>query len=214
MIRIDFGTLYEFEREDTRRKKENRQKISDFLSLCERNSATIVEQRDWNTRDLIHFLGISPHLVVTITVSDRYLAVQASQIREKFETFKAEYVSVPDRLSVSVEQAPAEKLGLHEIISCPNCAKTTPYDGYFQHCVRCGEKLDTLVRVCPACSNDVAYHPSFTFCPICGTEMRPDVYNGPPLNELDPNGLVWGIPLREETGEEGEAPLPGGSPLG
>ena len=213
MIRIDFGTLYEFEHEDDRRKRENRQKISDFLALCDEHRATVVEQRDWNTRDLVHFVGISTRIVVTITVSEKYLAVQTSQIREKFKTFRAEYVSVPDRLAVSLEQPPAEKLGLHEVISCPNCGKTTPYDGYFQYCVRCGDKLDTLVRLCPACNNDVAYHPSFTFCPICGTEMTPNIYDGPPLNELDPNGLVWGIPLKEEPTEEGEGPLPEGGPM-
>ena len=214
MIRIDFGTLYEFEHEDKKRRLENRQKISDFLSLCEAHTATVLEQRDWNTRDLIHFVGVASNLVITITVSEKYLAVQASQIREKFKTFKAEYVSVPDRLAVSIEQPPAEKLGLHEVIRCPNCGKTTPYDGYFQYCVRCGEKLDTLVKTCTACDNSLAYHPSFTFCPICGVEMAPDIYSGPPLNELDPNGLVWGIPLKEEPTEEGEDPFPEGGPLG
>ena len=214
MIRVDFGMLYEFEDEDQRRRLENRQKISDFLSLCEAHNATVLEQRDWNTRDLIHFVGISPHLVITITVSEKYLAVQASQVREKFKTFKTEYVSVPDRLTISVEQPAAEKLGLHEVIRCPNCSKTTPYDGYFQYCVRCGEKLDTLVKTCTACNNGLAYHPSFTFCPICGAEMTPDIYSGPSLNELDPNGLVWGIPLKEEPTEEGEDPFPGGGPPG
>ena len=89
MIRIDFGTLYEFEREDNNRRRENRKKIQDFLSLCETHQATIVEQRDWNTRDLIHFLGISPDLVFTITISEKYLGVQTSQIREKFQTFQS-----------------------------------------------------------------------------------------------------------------------------
>ncbi len=212
MIRIDFGTLYEFEREDEKRRLENRQKISDFLTLCEANSATLVEQRDWNTRDLIHFVGVSPHLAVTITISEKYLGVQTSQIREKFKTFKAEYVSVPDRIAVSVEQPPAEKLGLHDVISCPSCGKTTPYDGYFQYCVRCGEKLDTLVKTCKACNNGLIYHPSFTFCPTCSAQMSPD-YDSPPLNELDPNGLVWGIPNKEESAEEGEDLFPGSGPL-
>lgn len=211
MIRVDFGTLYEFEREDNRQRRENRQKINDFLTLCEQYEVTMVEQRDWNTRDLIHFVGISPELVVTITVSEKYLSVQTSQIREKFQTFRADYVSVPDRLAVSMEQPPAEKLGLHEIISCPECGKTTPYDGYFQYCVRCGEKLDTVVKTCPQCNNGLAYHPSFNHCPTCGTEMSPNVYDGPPLNELDPSGLVWGIPTREERPESGDGPS--GPPL-
>ena len=214
MIRIDFGTLYEFEREDEKRRTENRQKISDFLALCDAHNATVVEQRDWNARDLVHFVGVSPHLVCTLTISEKYLAVQASQIREKFKTFKADYVSVPDRLAVSTEQPPAEKLGLHEVIACPNCGKTTPYDGYFQYCVRCGEKLDTLVKTCTRCNNGLIYHPSFTFCPICGTEMASDVYNGPPLNELDPNGLVWGIPTKEEAEGEGEDTFPESGPIG
>lgn len=212
MIRIDFGSLFEFEREDKDRKQDNRRKIKDFITLCEINNATVAEQRDWNTRDLIHFVGISPHLAVTITISEKFLSVQVSQIREKFDTFRAEYVSVPDRLAVSVEQPPAEKLGLHDVISCPTCGKTTPYDGFFQYCVRCGENLDTLVKACIACNNGVVYHPSFTFCPICGTKMKPDVYSGPPLNELDPNGLVWGIPNKEESAEEGEDLLPGTGP--
>ncbi len=214
MIRIDFGALYEFEREDNRQRLENRQKISDFFTLCETHQATLVEQRDWNTRDLIHFVGIGTQLVITITISEKYLAVQASQVREKFKTFKAEYVSIPDRMAVSVEQPPAEKLSLHDVIQCPGCGKTTPYDGYFQYCVRCGEKLDTLVKACKVCDNGMVYHPSFTFCPICGTEMSPEVYESPPLNELDPNGLVWGIPIREEPAEEGEDLLPGSGPAG
>ena len=67
--------------------------------------------------------------------------------------------------------------------------------------------------ICPACNSGVAFHPSFTFCPTCGTEMAPDVYDGPPLNELDPNGLVWGIPLKEESAEEGEDPFSGSGPM-
>ena len=179
MIRIDFGTLYEFEREDNSRRRENRKKIQDFLSLCETHEATIVEQRDWNTRDLIHFLGISPNLVFTITISEKYLGVQTSQIREKFQTFRAEYVSVPD----------------------------------FQHCVRCGEKLDTMVKSCKTCNNGVLYHPSYDCCPICGGDLQPD-YDSPPLNELDPHGLIWGISNKEETAEEGEDLFGGGGPLG
>ena len=35
MTRIDFGTHYEFEREDENRRLENRQKIQDFLALRE-----------------------------------------------------------------------------------------------------------------------------------------------------------------------------------
>ena len=213
MIRIDFGTLYEFEREDEKRRLENRQKISDFFALCEGHDATIVEQRDWNTLDLIHFVGISPHLAITLTISEKYLAVQTSQIREKFKTFKAEYISILDRMAVSVEQPPAEKLGLHDVVTCPSCGKTTPYDGFFQYCVRCGEKLDTLVKTCKVCNNGLIYHPSFTFCPTCSAEMGPD-YDSPPLNELDPNGLVWGIPNKEESAEEGEDLFPGSGPIG
>ncbi len=213
MIRIDFGTLYEFEREDNSRRRENRKKIQDFLSLCETHKATIVEQRDWNTRDLIHFLGISPNLVFTITISEKYLGVQTSQIREKFQTFRAEYVSVPDRQAISLEQPPAEKLGLHDVVNCPSCGKNTPYDGYFQHCVRCGEKLDTMVKSCKTCTHGVLYHPSYACCPICGNELQPD-YDSPPLNELDPHGLIWGISNKEETAEEGEDLFGGGGPLG
>ena len=213
MTRIDFGTLYEFEREDNRRRKENRQKIQDFLSLSEAHGATIVEQRDWNTRDLVHFLGISPNVVLTITISEKYLGVQISQIREKFKTYRAEYVSLPDRHAMSLEQPPAEKLGLHDVVSCPGCGKPTPYDGYFQHCVRCGDKLDIAVKTCTSCNNGVVYHPSFSCCPTCGSEMTPD-YNSPPLNELDPHGLIWGIPNRESSAEEGEDDLfPGPGPL-
>ncbi len=213
MIRIDFGTLYEFEREDNNRRRENRKKIQDFLSLCETHQATIVEQRDWNTRDLIHFLGISPNLVFSITISEKYLGVQTSQIREKFQTFRADYVSVPDRHAVSVEQPPADKLGLHDVVNCSGCGKTTPYDGFFQHCVRCGEKLDTMVKSCKTCNNGVLYHPSYACCPICGNELQPD-YDSPPLNELDPHGLIWGISNKEETAEEGEDLFGGGGPLG
>lgn len=214
MTRIDFGTLYEFEREDKGRRLENRQKIQDFLTLCEAHGATVVEQRDWNTRDLIHFVGISPHLVVTLTVSEKYLGVQTSQIREKFNTFKAEYVSVPDRQVVSVEQPPADKLGIQDVVACTGCSRKTPYDGYFQHCVHCGEKLDIVPKTCTACTSDMLYHPAFVHCPACGAELTPD-YNSPPLNELDPNGLVWGIPRREEPTEEGEDLLPPGSgPIG
>ena len=211
MIRIDFGTLYEFEREDDQRRMENREKIGDFLSLCETNNATLVEQRDWNTPDLIHFVGISPHLVVTITVSDRYLAVQTSQIREKFKTFKADYVSVPDRQVISQEQPPADKLGIQDVIVCSSCGESTPYDGYFQHCVHCGGKFDILPRICRTCNNGVIYHPTFSFCPTCGGSLAAD-YDSPPLNELDPNALVWGIPKKEST-EEGEDMFPGSGPI-
>jgi hypothetical protein len=213
MTRIDFGTLYEFEREDEKRRLENRQKIQDFLALCEANEATVIEQRDWNTRDLIHFVGISPHIVITITVSEKYLGVQTSQIREKFKTFRAEYVSVPDRQAISLEQPPAEKLGLYDVIICPGCEKTTPYDGFFQHCVRCGEKLDIQVKTCRSCNNGLIYHPSFVCCPTCGGDMDPE-FDSPPLNELDPHGLIWGIPMKQQTDEEDENLFPGSDPVG
>ena len=106
MIRIDFGALFEFEQEDKGKKEENRNKISDFTALCEKFEATVIEQRDWNTRDLIHFVAVSPNVTLTMTVSEKYLSVQASQIREKFKTFRADYVSVPDRMAVSIEQPP------------------------------------------------------------------------------------------------------------
>ena len=211
MIRIDFGTLFEFEQEDKKRKKENRQKIADFLTLCETHQATVVEQRDWHTRDLVHFVGISTYLVFTITISDQYLAIQTSQIREKFKTFQCDYVSIPDRLAVSLEQPPIEKMDLHEIVACPNCAKKTPYDGYMQHCVHCGDKMDTVIKTCTSCNNHVGYHPSFNFCPSCGTELQPQMYEGPPLNELDPNSLIWGIPLGEPSPDED--PFSGGPSL-
>ncbi len=118
MTRIDFGTLYEFEREDENRRLKNRQKIQDLLALREANKATVVEQRDWTTLDLIHFVGISPHVVVTITVTEKYLGVQTTQIREKFKTFRAEYVSVPDRQAIYLEQPPDEKLGLYDVVTC------------------------------------------------------------------------------------------------
>lgn len=210
MIRIDFGTLYEFEREDGTRKEENRQRLADFLDLCDKFDATIVEQRDWNTRDLIHYVGVSGKVVVTMTVSEKYLSVQTSQIREKFKTYRAEYVSVPDRLAVSVETPPVEKLGIHEVVTCNSCGCSTPYDGYFQFCVHCGEKMDTLVKICQTCDKGVLYHPSFSHCPVCGGGLTQDVYEGPPLNELDPNGLVWGIPSREE--DEDSMPPPGLNP--
>jgi hypothetical protein len=212
MIRIDFGTLYEFEHEDNERKHENRQKIADFIVLCDQYQATLIEQRDWSTPDLIHYVGVSPNVIVTITVSDKYLTVQTSQIREKFQTYKAEYVSLPDRVSVTVEQPPVEKMGLHEIIACPHCKRKTPFDGYVQYCVHCGEKLDNVVKVCPNGEHKVAYHPSFTYCPGCGTELVPEIYDGPPLNELDPNGLIWGIPLKDETTEEDDGMFPDGPP--
>ena len=53
------------------------------------------------------------------------------------------------------------------------------------------------------------YHPSFGFCPVCGGDLKPDFYNAPPLNELDPNGLIWGIPSREEDAGSAEPPGPG-----
>lgn len=207
MIRIDFGTLYEFEREDTGRKEENRRKLADFLELCDKHDATVVEQRDWNTRDLIHYVAISDTIVITMTVSDKYLGIQTSQIREKFNTYRAEYVSVPDRLAVSVESPPVEKLDLHEIVMCNSCGRSTPYDGYFQHCVHCGEQMDTIVKVCQRCDKGVLYHPSFSYCPVCGDQLKQDIVGSPPLNELDPNGLVWGIPSREE--DEDSLPPPG-----
>jgi hypothetical protein len=217
MIRIDFGTLYEFEQEDTGRKRENRQKIADFIALCDQYDVTLIEQRDWNTQDLIHFVGVSPHIVVTIIISDQYLAVQTSQVREKFQTYKADYVSLPDRISVALEQAPIEKMGLHEIIACPHCNRKTPFDGYVQHCVHCGERLDTVIKVCPNGEQKVAYHPTFTYCPNCGAELVPEIYEGPPLTEMDPNGLIWGIPLHDETTEDGDLfggpPSPPGPPL-
>ena len=37
MIRIDFGTLYEFEQEDTQLKQENRQKIADIGKKSSKN---------------------------------------------------------------------------------------------------------------------------------------------------------------------------------
>ena len=98
MIRIDFGNLFEFEQDDAAKKEENRNKIRDFTELCDNYNAIVVEQRDWNASDLIHFVAISDHVTLTITISERYLSVQASQIREKFKTYRAEYVSVPDRM--------------------------------------------------------------------------------------------------------------------
>jgi hypothetical protein len=43
--------------------------------------------------------------------------------------------------------------------------------------------------------------------------MSPD-YGSPPLNELDPNGLVWGISNKEESTEEGEDLFPGSGLIG
>ena len=209
MIRIDFGNLFEFEQDDAAKKEENRNKIRDFAELCDNYNAIVVEQRDWNESDLIHFVAISDHVTLTITISERYLSVQASQIREKFKTYRAEYVSVPDRLAVSIEQPPADKLDLQEIVPCQNCGQKTPYDGYFQHCFHCGDKLKTLVKICSVCDKCVMYHPSFGFCPVCGGDLKPDFYNAPPLNELDPNGLIWGIPSREEDAGSAEPPGPG-----
>ncbi|MFT5367779.1 MAG: hypothetical protein ACI8V2_002740 [Candidatus Latescibacterota bacterium] len=202
MIRIDFGTLYEFEQENTQLKQENRQKIADFIALCEKHQATLIEQRDWSTPDLIHYVGITAHIVITIMVSDKYLAIQTSQIREKFTTYKAEYVSVPDRMTVSIEQPPVEKMELHEVIACPHCHKKTPYDGMMQHCVHCGDTLDNVIKICPNGEQKIAFHPSFTYCPNCGTELVPEIYEGPPLTEMDPNGLIWGVPLQDETIED------------
>jgi hypothetical protein len=212
MIRIDFGTLFELEQDEPAKKDENRNKMRDFIELCEQYEATLVEQRDWNTRDLIHFVAISINVTITMTISEKYLSVQASQIREKFKTFRAEYVSVPDRLAVSIEQPPADKLNLQEIVPCQNCGQKTPYDGYFQHCVHCGDKLNTLVKSCSACDKGIMYHPSFGFCPVCGSELKPDFYGAPPLNELDPNGLIWGIPSREEDEDPTPPTGPGSSP--
>ncbi|MBT3603060.1 MAG: hypothetical protein HOE48_01760 [Candidatus Latescibacteria bacterium] len=211
MIRIDFGTLYEFEEEDTKLKQENRKKIADFIALSEQHNATIVEQRDWGTQDLIHYVGISPYIVTSITISDKYLAIQTSQIREKFTTYKADYVSVPDRMAVSIEQPPIEKMELHEVISCPHCHKKTPYDGIMQHCVHCGDTLDNVIKVCPNGEQKVAFHPSFIYCPNCGTELIPEIYEGLPLTEMDPNCLIWGMPLQDETHED-EDPFPGDPP--
>jgi len=210
MIRIDFGALFEFEAEDKDKKEENRVKLHDFIELADSYEAKVVEQRDWNARDLIHFVAVADNVTITMTVSEKHLGVQASQIREKFKTYRAEYVSVPDRLAVSIEQQPADKLNLQEIVPCQNCRQKTPYDGFFQHCVHCGDKLNTLVKTCGACDKGLMYHPSFGFCPICGGELKPDFYGAPPLNELDPNGLIWGIPSREE--DEGQTPEPGIGP--
>jgi hypothetical protein len=207
MIRIDFGTLFEFEAENKDKKEENRVKLHDFIELADSYDAKVVEQRDWNARDLIHFVAVAENVTITMTISEKYLGVQASQIREKFKTYRAEYVSLPDRLAVSIEQPPADKLNLQEIVPCQNCGQQTPYDGFFQHCVHCGDKLNTLVKTCGACDKGLMYHPSFGFCPICGGELKPDFYGAPPLNELDPNGLIWGIPSREE--DEGQTPGPG-----
>ena len=208
MIRIDFGSLFEFEHEDAEKKEDNRNKLRDFIELSDKHEATVVEQRDWNARDLIHFVSISAYITITMSVSEKYLSVQASQIREKFKTYRAEYVSVPDRLAVSIEQPPADKLGLQEIVPCQNCGQKTPYDGFFQHCVHCGDKLNTLVKTCGACDKGVMYHPSFGFCPVCGGELKPDFYGAPPLNELDPNGLIWGIPSQEEDEDPTTPPGP------
>ncbi|MDA0710349.1 MAG: hypothetical protein O3B73_09085, partial [bacterium] len=202
MIRVDFGTLYEFEQEDTVLKQENRKKIADFIALCENHEATVIEQRDWGTQDLIHYVGITAQIVACITVSDKYLAIQTSQIREKFTTYKADYISVPDRMAVAIEQPPVEKMELHEVIACPHCKKRTPYDGMMQHCVHCSGKLDTVIKVCPNGEQKVAFHPSFTYCPNCGAELVPEIYEGPPLTEMDPNGLVWGVALQDEAIEE------------
>ena len=114
-----------------------------------------------------------------------------------------------DKRAVSIEQPPADKLDLQEIVPCQNCGQKTPYDGYFQHCVHCGDKLNTLVKICSVCDKGVMYHPSFGFCPVCGGDLKPDFYNAPPLNELDPNGLIWGIPSREEDAGSAEPPGPG-----
>jgi hypothetical protein len=211
MIRIDFGSLFEFESEDPVKKEDNRNRLRDFIALTDQYGATVVEQRDWNARDLIHFVSIAEHVTITMSVSEKYLSVQTSQIREKFKTFRAEYVSLPDRLAVSIEQPPADKLNLQEIVPCQNCGQKTPYDGFFQHCVHCGDKLNTLVKTCGACDKGVIYHPSFGFCPVCGDELKPDFYGAPPLNELDPNGLIWGIPSREDEDEDPTAP-PGSGP--
>ena len=68
MIRIDFGTLFELEQDDAGKKDENRNKMRDFIALCEQYEATLVEQRDWNTRDLIHFVAISINVTITMTI--------------------------------------------------------------------------------------------------------------------------------------------------
>ncbi|MSS72830.1 MAG: zinc ribbon domain-containing protein [Candidatus Latescibacteria bacterium] len=209
MIRIDLGGLYEMEQEEEEFRRQNRRKLTSFIALCEQVGALVVEQRDWNQRDYVHFVGISPNVVITIGMSEKYLAVQSSQLREKFAPCAVDYVSLPDRQTVTVEKSPSEKLDVHEVITCSKCGEKTPYDGFFQFCVRCGEKLDTLVKVCQACHNNTAYHPAFRFCPVCGGELTPNLYDGPPLTEFDPNGLIWGVPLKDEfmdePGEEGES---------
>ena len=145
------------------------------------------------------------------------LAKEGGANAAKFQTYKADYVSLPDRISVALEQAPIEKMGLHEIIACPHCNRKTPFDGYVQHCVHCGERLNTVIKVCPNGEQKVAYHPTFTYCPNCGAELVPEIYEGPPLTEMDPNGLIWGIPLQDETTEDGDLfggpPSPPGPPL-
>ena len=210
MIRIDLGGLYEMEQAEKAWRKENRRKITSFIGLCEKMGAMVLEQRDWNQRDYVHFIGVSPNVVITIGISEKYLGVQASQLREKFSPNVVDYVSLPDRQTVTVEQSPSEKLDLHDVVTCNKCGEKTPYDGYFQYCVRCGDNLDTIVRVCQSCDNKTAYHPAFRFCPICGSALIPNLYEGPPLTELDPNGLIWGVPLKDESleGEEGEREEP------
>lgn len=204
MVRIDLGGLYEMEQEEEEQRRQNRRKINSFIALCEQMGAFVVEQRDWNQRDYVHFVGVSPNVVITVGMSDKHLGVQASQLREKFSPCPVDYISLPDRQTVTVEQSPSEKLDLHEVVPCPKCGDKTPYDGYFQFCVRCGERLETVVKVCQACTSRTAYHPAFRFCPVCGGDLTPNLYDGPPLTEFDPNGLIWGVPLKDELDEQGE----------
>ena len=204
MTRIDLGGLYEMEQEEEEWRRQNRQKLNSFIALCEQLGAFVVEQRDWNQRDYVHFVGVSPNVVITIGMSEKQLGVQASQLREKFSPCPVDYISLPDRQTVTVEQSPSEKLDLHEVVTCAKCGEKTPYDGYFQYCVRCGERLETVVKVCQTCTNRTAYHPAFRFCPVCGGDLIPNLYDGPPLTEFDPNGLIWGVPLKDELDEQGE----------
>ena len=202
MIRIDLGGLYENEEAEKEWKSHNRRKIISFTTLSEQLNAFVVEQRDWNHRDYVHFVGISPDVILTIGMSEKEHAVQTSQLREKFAPCAVDYVSLPDRQAVTLEQSPSEKLDIQEIVTCSKCGEKTPYDGYFQYCVRCGEKLDTLVNICQSCSNKMVYHPAFRYCPVCGSELIPNLYDGPPLTDFDPNGLIWGVPLKDDSTEE------------
>ena len=78
-------------------------------------------------------------------------------------------------------------------------------------------KKDGFLKIWANGEQKVAYHPTFTYCPNCGAELVPEIYEGPPLTEMDPNGLIWGIPLQDETTEDGDLfggpPSPPGPPL-